>query len=123
MNRKYVKSGDGEKMMVHPKISIIIPIYNAEEYLHVCLESAVEQTLKDIGIICVDDCSADSSPDISLEYAGNDKGVRVTKHGTNKGHGVVRNTGLDNAEGEYVFHLDADDTIPLDALEMLYAEV
>jgi len=116
------KYENNKKMMMPPKISIIIPIYNAEMFLQACLDSANQQTLKDIEIICVDDCSTDSSPDILLRFSDNDKRIRVIKHDTNKGEGAARNTGLDNARGEYVFHLDADDTIPLNALELLYTE-
>jgi glycosyltransferase involved in cell wall biosynthesis len=109
-------------MMPPPIISIIIPVYNAEIYLDSCLNSATQQTLKKIEIICVDDASTDTSRDILSRFAGNDTRVKIIKHDKNKGEGASRNTGLDNARGEYVFHLDADDTIPLDALEKLYTE-
>jgi len=105
-----------------PKISIVIPIYNAEKYLHVCLNSAIEQTLKDIEIICVNDCSTDSSSDILREFSNGEKRLRILEHDTNKGEGAARNTGIDNARGDYIFHLDADDKIPLQALEKLYIE-
>jgi glycosyltransferase involved in cell wall biosynthesis len=109
-------------MMAHPKVSIIIPVYNEKRLLHACLDSATHQTLKDIEIICVDDASTDTSPDILSEYTRNDERIRIIKHEKNKGEGTSRNTGLDNARGEYIFHLDADDTIPLNALELLYTE-
>ncbi len=90
--------------------------------MRACLDSATQQTLENIEIICVEDCSTDSSLDILSEYACNDTRVTIINHDTNKGEGSARNTGLDNARGEYVFHLDADDTLPLNALELLYTE-
>lgn len=109
-------------MKAPPKVSIIIPVYNAETYLRACLESAIHQSLKEIEIICIDDCSTDSSSDILLEFANRDTRVNVIKHDTNKGEGAARNTGLDHACGDYIFNLDQDDTIPPDALKILYTE-
>ena len=109
-------------MTPDPKISIIIPIYNAEQFLHTCLDSAIKQSLKEIEIICVNDCSTDSSPAILSEFANNDHRVRVINHDSNKGAAAARNTGLDNAQGNYIFFLDADDTLPSDAMEKLYSE-
>ena len=108
--------------MIQPKVTVIIPVYNAEKHLQGCLDSASKQTLKDIEIFCVDDCSTDSSPEILARYTEVDNRVSVTRHDNNKGEGASRNTGIDNAKGDYIFHLDADDTIPLDALENLYTE-
>jgi glycosyltransferase involved in cell wall biosynthesis len=109
-------------MNTQPKVSIIIPVYNAESYLHACLNSAVQQSLKEIQIICVDDCSTDSSPEILQEFAKSDARINVLKHDSNKGEGAARNTGLDHAHGDYIFNLDQDDTIPPNALEILYTE-
>lgn len=108
--------------MSPPKVSIIIPAYNSEKSLRSCLDSAVQQSMADIEIICVDDCSTDGTPDILSSLAGSDRRIRIIKHSTNMGEGAARNTGIDNAKGEYIFHLDADDTIPLDAIEKLYKE-
>lgn len=108
--------------MTKPKVTIIIPVYNAEKYLYSCLESATQQSLKDIEIICIDDNSTDHSPDILSKIADNDTRITVIRHDKNEGEGASRNTGLDNARGDYVFHLDADDTAPPDALEKLYSE-
>jgi len=109
-------------MSSQPKISIIIPVYNAENTLKQSLDSAIRQTLHDIEIICVDDASTDASAHILSEYAASDTRIRIIRHDENKGEGGARNTGLDQANGEYVFHLDADDTLPADALEKLYME-
>lgn len=109
-------------MNTQPKVSIIIPVYNAVTYLHACLNSAVQQSLKEIQIICIDDCSTDPSPEILQEFAKSDARINVLKHDSNKGEGASRNTGLDHAHGEYIFNLDQDDTIPPNALEILYKE-
>lgn len=106
---------------IQPYVSVIIPTYNAEEYLHACLDSATQQTLKNIEIICVDDCSSDGSLKIIEEYAVKDKRIRRLSHDKNRGEGASRNTGIDQALGKYIFHLDADDTIPPDAIECLYS--
>jgi glycosyltransferase involved in cell wall biosynthesis len=110
------KSADDHR----PEVSVIIPIYNAGPHLRACLDSCVKQTLQNIEIVCVDDCSADDSCQIVTEYANNDSRMRLLSHNENQGEGASRNTGLDNANGRFVFHLDADDTIPLNALESLY---
>lgn len=102
------------------KISLIIPVYNVEKYLRECLHSCVNQTLKDIEIICVNDCSPDNSDVILNEYAAKDKRVKVINHETNKGLGGARNTGIANATGEYIWFVDSDDFIDSNACEILY---
>lgn len=102
-----------------PKVSIVVPVFNAEPYLSTCLETALGQTLGDLEVICVDDCSTDSSCNIVERYAAHDSRVRCLGHQRNQGGGAARNTGLDAAKGEYVFHLDADDCLPINALELL----
>lgn len=90
------------------KISVIIPVYNAEKYLRECLDSVVGQTLKEIEIICVDDGSTDSSPQILDEYAQRDSRFRLL-HQQNRFAGVARNHGMEIARGKYLCFLDADD--------------
>lgn len=102
------------------KVSIIIPIYNVEQYLEECLNSVVNQTLKDIEIILVDDCGNDNSIKIAQKFAQNDSRIKILHHKKNKGLGPARNTGLKAAKGEYVFFLDSDDYINEDILEKLY---
>jgi len=109
-------------MIEPPKTSIVIPVFNAEAYLPACLDSAIQQSLKEIEIICVNDCSTDSSPAILSDFTNDDHRVRVINHNRNKGAAAARNTGLNDARGEYVFYLDADDTLPSDAIEKLYTE-
>lgn len=103
-----------------PKISIIIPVYNAKDYLERCLDSVVNQTLKDIEIICVNDCSTDNSLEILNNYAQNDTRIKVINCKTNGGESIARNIGLDNATGEFLAFVDNDDTVDLDFYEKLY---
>lgn len=102
------------------KISLIIPVYNVEKYLAECLDSCINQTLRDIEIICVNDCSTDTSAIILKEYAEKDCRVRIVSHEKNKGLGAARNTGIANATGEYVWFIDSDDFIDLISCQILY---
>lgn len=101
------------------KVSIIVPIYNVEKYLDRCMESLLNQTLKDIEIIMVDDGSPDNCPQMCDEYAKKDSRVKVV-HKKNAGLGFARNSGLDIATGEYVAFVDSDDYIDLGMYEKLY---
>ncbi|MBE6453854.1 MAG: glycosyltransferase [Alphaproteobacteria bacterium] len=100
------------------KISVIVPVYNVEQYLPQCLDSIINQTYKNLEIICVDDGSPDNSGKILDEYAKKDKRIKVI-HQENGGLSVARNTGLDNATGEWVSFIDSDDYIALDFYENL----
>lgn len=101
------------------KLSVIIPVYNAERYLRRCLDSVLAQTLRDIEIICIDDGSTDGSVAILAEYAAKDVRIRVLRQ-ENRGQGVARNRGLAVAHGEYVYFMDADDELAaLNALEQV----
>lgn len=91
-----------------PYISVIIPVYNCEKYLMDAVNSVRRQPVKDMEIILVDDGSTDSSGEICLRLADEDKNIKVFSQ-TNKGASAARNTGLDHASGEYVMFLDADD--------------
>lgn len=102
------------------KVSVIVPIYNVENYLKKCLDSIINQTLKDIEIICINDCSSDSSKDIVLEYAKKDKRIKLINHEENQGLGFARNTGFDNSSAEYISFIDSDDFISNDYIEHLY---
>ena len=93
-----------------PKVSIIVPVYNTEKYLHRCIDSILRQTLTDIEVILVDDGSFDSSGKICEEYARKDSRLRVI-HQKNAGVAVARNTGLDIASGDYIAFVDSDDYI------------
>lgn len=89
-------------------VSIVMPVYNVEKYLRQTLDSLENQTLKNIEIICVDDGSTDSSPEILEEYQSRDKRIRVL-HQEKQGAGSARNYGLEHARGEYLLFLDSDD--------------
>lgn len=106
-------------LMENIKVSIIVPVYNVEKYLSECLDSLINQTLKEIEIICVNDCSTDNSAKILEAYSKRDsriKSIHLTKNG---GLSNARNTALQHIKGEYVFFIDSDDFIELDALEKL----
>ncbi len=104
-----------------PKISVIIPVYNAEEYLRTCLDSVIHQTLKDIEKICVNDGSTDRSLDILREYEKKDKRVLVIDQ-ENKGAGAARNNGMQYANGDYLSFLDADDFFEIDMFQKAYRQ-
>ena len=106
--------------MNNPKISVIIPIYNVEEYLEECLESILNQSIiDDIEVIMIDDGSTDSSRYIIEKYALDYKNF-YAYHKENEGQGIARNYGLKQAKGEYITFIDSDDYIPQNAYEELY---
>ena len=90
------------------KVSVIVPVYNVEDYLEECIQSIRNQTLKDIEIICVDDGSTDRSYDILTKLQKKDDRIVVLKQ-KNKFAGVARNKGIEIARGEYLVFLDSDD--------------
>lgn len=102
------------------KISVIIPVYNVEKYLDTCLTSVLMQTFQDFEIICINDCSTDNTINILKRYAKKDDRIRLLFNETNSGSGYSRNRGLDIAKGKYIFFLDSDDWISLNAFELLY---
>ena len=104
---------------MHPKVSVIIPIYNVEKYLDRCVQSVRNQTLKDIEIILVDDGSPDGCPEMCDEYVRQDSRIKVV-HKENGGLGFARNSGLDVATGEYVAFVDSDDFVESEMYEKLY---
>ncbi|MBR6722254.1 Stealth CR1 domain-containing protein [bacterium] len=105
--------------MQNPKISIIVPVYNVEKYLQKCLDSLVNQTLKDIEIICINDGSTDNSLEILQEYAKKDKRIQIISK-KNEGQGVARNIGIEHAQGEYLGFVDPDDWVELEMYEQMY---
>ena len=98
------------------KVSIIIPVYNVENYLRVCLDSVVNQTYSDLEIICINDGSTDTSLDILNEYAKNDSRILVVSQ-LNRGLAAARNTGLEYVTGELCYFLDSDDYIERNLIE------
>ena len=104
----------------HPiDVSIIIPVYNAAEFLPKCLESCINQTLKNIEIICVDDGSTDNSLEVLKQYAQKDNRI-IVLHQENQRQSIARNTAMNVARGKYLQFLDADDFLALDASECLF---
>ena len=102
-----------------PKISVIIPIYNAENYLGKCLDSLLAQTLTDIEILCVNDGSTDNSLKIIKKYAGNDKRIKLINQ-KNQGQSAARNSAMKSAKGKYLAFVDADDYVNDCFFESLY---
>ncbi len=104
------------------KISVIVPIYNTEKYLRKCLESLVNQTFKDIEIICVNDGSRDASLSILQEYQAKYDNIKIINQ-ENQGLSVARNVGIKASYGEYIGFVDSDDWVDLDFFEKLYSAI
>jgi glycosyltransferase involved in cell wall biosynthesis len=102
-----------------PKISIICPVYNAETYLHRCIDSVLCQTFTDFELLLIDDGSTDDSLKISNGYAERDSRIRVF-HKENGGVASARQMGVDCMSGEYSIHLDPDDWVDSDMLKSMY---
>lgn len=100
-----------------PQISILVAVYNTAPYLPQCLDSLCGQTLRDIQIICIDDCSTDQSPQILADYAQRDARITLLRTPHNSGHAAARNLGLQIATGEFTTFVDSDDWLAPDALE------
>lgn len=101
------------------KVSIIIPVFNTQYYIEKCLTSVVNQTLKDIEIIVIDDGSSDDSIKIAKEFQESDDRIKIITQ-EHKKQGAARNNGIDNAQGEYIGFVDSDDWVDLDYFEKLY---
>lgn len=115
-----MEKNQDEQMKKIPKVSIIVPIYNVEEYLEECLDSIVGQTLKEIEIICINDGSKDGSLAILKRYAEKDSRIIIVDK-KNEGYGVGMNIGLDRSTGEYIGIVEPDDYVPLNMYEDLYS--
>ena len=96
-------------MINTPKVSVIVPVYNVEKYIKQCVKSLVNQTLKDIEIIFVNDCGSDNSMDVVQKYAKKDKRIKILKHKKNSGLSASRNTGIEFASAPYLMFCDSDD--------------
>lgn len=105
-----------------PKVSVVVTVYNVENYIRRCIESIQKQTFKDIEIIVVDDATPDNSMDIVEEIANSDNRIKNVRHEKNMGLMWARKTGYTAAQGEYITFCDSDDYLPTDALELLYKE-
>lgn len=105
--------------MSEVEISVVIPVYNVEKYLEECLDSVINQSFKNIEIICINDGSTDNSLNILNKYSKLDERIIIINQ-DNKGLGATRNVGIEKAVGKYIFFLDSDDYIDLTTLEELY---
>ena len=99
------------------RVTVLVAAYNAEKYLEACLDSLVNQTLKDIQIVCIDDASNDSTLTILQKYAAQDSRIQILQRKENAGQAVARNMGIGVAAGDYITMLDADDLLGADAIE------
>lgn len=108
--------------MENELISIIVPVYNAEKYLHRCIDSIINQTYKNIEIILVNDGSTDISSSICDKYAQIDERIKVI-HQENAGVSVARNMGIDNSSGKYIMFVDSDDWVDEQIVEHLYKKI
>lgn len=107
------------KQVQAPAISVVMPVLNAAGFLRASIDSVLAQSFGDIEVICIDDGSSDDSVAILQAFAARDRRLRVLQLPENKGPSVARNTGINAATGEFVFFLDADDSLPDDALRQL----
>lgn len=105
--------------MTYPKVSVIVPFYNSEEYLEQCLKSILDQTLFSFELILIDDGSTDQSLNICIKYAQRDSRIQIYKQ-SHKGPGPARNLGIKLANGKYLSFLDSDDFFEPNMLEKLY---
>lgn len=106
-------------MAEHPKVSIIIPMYNASVFLPQCLDSVLGQTLAEIEVLCIDDCSTDDTRAVTEHYAASDGRLRVISMPTNSGPSAARNEGMRQAQGDYLGFVDSDDWVDADYFEYL----
>ncbi len=105
------------------KITVLVAVYNTEKYLRKCLDSLAAQTLKDIQVVCINDCSTDHSQQIIEEYTQKDNRFQLINMPTNQGIACARNKGLEIANGEYITMLDSDDWFDAESLQRAYEAV
>lgn len=113
-------------MMDFPKVSVILTIYNREKYIEKCIRSLLEQTLDNVEFVVVDDASTDSSlailNNVLEEYPDRKPQVNLICLEKNAGRALARQTGINHVKGEYVIHVDSDDWVDSDMLELLYSK-
>ena len=100
-------------------VTVVIPVYNVEEYIGECLNSVITQTYKDLEILCIDDCGVDNSISIVKEFMKIDGRIKIINHNVNRGLGGSRNTGIREAKGDYITFIDSDDVIEPKMIEEL----
>lgn len=110
-------------MLKKTKISVIVPVYNVERYIERCLRSILNQSLHDIELVIVNDCTLDNSMSVVSKFFIHETRMKVINNNVNHGLMMARKIGFDNATGEYIVFCDSDDYLPLNALEILYNEI
>lgn len=110
-------------MKDRPFFSVVMPVYNVEKYLRKAIDSVLNQNFKKFEIILVDDCSPDCCPEICDEYALKYSNIKVVHHKVNKGLSMSRNSGMDIANGRYIWFMDSDDYVENSLLEAVYESV
>lgn len=118
MSCKRVSLSPGESEA--PVVSVFIPVYNASDFLHRCLDSVLQQTFQDFEIIAVDDCSLDNSLDILLDYSRKDSRIHVFQNSENCGVSITCNNAIKQTRGEFLARLDSDDAFMPDKLASQY---
>ena len=114
-----MKCNDSIFSEVTPKISVIVPMYNVEKYLKLCISSILNQTFKDFELILIDDCSTDKTLEVAKSFT--DSRIKILRNEKNLGKpGPVRNVGIDAAQGKYIYFCDSDDAILPNSLEIFY---
>ncbi|XCY61661.1 glycosyltransferase [Streptococcus iniae] len=108
--------------MINPKISVIVPVYNAEKTISKCIQSLLEQTFQEFELILVNDGSKDNSLQLLKEFEEHHSNFKVIDQ-VNGGASIARNTGLDAASGDYIVFVDIDDYLDSDYLDVLYQEI
>jgi glycosyltransferase involved in cell wall biosynthesis len=103
-------------------VSVLVPVFNTERYLRQCLDSILGQSLRDIEVVCVDDCSSDGSAGLVKRYAEKDARVRLIRQESNRGLGAARNRALAASRGEYIACVDSDDWLLPEALAVAHRE-
>jgi glycosyltransferase involved in cell wall biosynthesis len=102
------------------KVSVIIPVYDTGKYIEKCIQSLIGQTLTDIEMIFVNDCTPDNAIEIVRRYAGRDNRIKILEHPHNMGQAFTRRSGYQSALGDYFVFVDSDDYLPQNAIELLY---
>jgi len=119
----YNKNKKIQKKISIPKISIIIPVYNADKFICRCIDSVLSQTFTDFECILVDDCSTDKSYILCEEYAKKDKRILLIHKKKNEGVSIARKTGYNNSCGKYILNIDSDDYIESNMIENMYLKI
>ena len=111
---------EANEQEVSIKVSVIVPLYNAKNYLKLTADSILNQTLSDIELLIVDDCSTDGSLELCRELYGQEQRVRILQQPKNMGPGAARNTGIRSAQGKYIVFVDSDDELLPDRLRKMF---